>query len=300
MALALASTGKRVLVIEVEGRQGISQTYDVAPLSVTETKLFKVAGGGEIWGLSIEPKAALLEYLDLFYHLGRAGKALEKVGAIDFATTIAPGVRDVLTTGKVYDVARRQERGVEGGFDAIVLDAPPTGRVANFLGVGGELADLTKVGPIRNQAESVATLFRSRITVVHVLTLLEEMPVQEAVDAVTQLQDAGLRIGAMIVNQAREPHLTAEDLDAAADGTLDRAALASELESLHLPHDDETISGLVAEAHAHADRMSLEDEQLAIIESLGRPVYLLPVLAEGVDANTVRELADSLSEQAVW
>jgi hypothetical protein len=59
--------------------------------------------------LSVDAKAALLEYLQIFYKLGRAGSALEKVGAIDFATTIAPGVRDVLLIGKVYEAARRTD-----------------------------------------------------------------------------------------------------------------------------------------------------------------------------------------------
>ncbi|HSU73665.1 MAG TPA: ArsA-related P-loop ATPase, partial [Terrabacter sp.] len=100
IALALASTPSRVLIAEVEGRQGISQTFDVPPLGTEETRIMRLAGGGEIVGLSIDAKAALLEYLQLFYKLGRAGKLLEKFGAIDFATTIAPGVRDVLLIGK--------------------------------------------------------------------------------------------------------------------------------------------------------------------------------------------------------
>jgi anion-transporting ArsA/GET3 family ATPase len=83
---------------------------------------------------------------------------LKKIGAIDFATTIAPGVRDVLLTGKVYAyeaVGKPQGPGGRRPYDAVVLDAPPTGRIARFLNVNTEVAGLARVGPIRNQADSI-------------------------------------------------------------------------------------------------------------------------------------------------
>ncbi len=96
--------------------------------------------------LAIDVEAALLEYLDMFYRLGRAGKALDRFGVIDFATTVAPGVRDVLLTGKVYEATRRHDDGVPA-YDAVVLDAPPTGRIGHFLNVNTEVAGIAKVGP---------------------------------------------------------------------------------------------------------------------------------------------------------
>ena len=89
LAVALARQAHKVLLVEVEGRQGIAQTFDVSPLSTDERQLFADPSGGSLWGLSVEPKAALLEYLQKFYKLGRTGALLERVGAIDFATTIA-------------------------------------------------------------------------------------------------------------------------------------------------------------------------------------------------------------------
>ena len=62
----------------------------------------------------------------MYYKLGRAGKALDRFGIIDFATTIAPGVRDVLLTGKVYEAVQRNARNRSAvAYDAVVLDAPP-------------------------------------------------------------------------------------------------------------------------------------------------------------------------------
>ena len=110
LALALAAEGRRVLLAEVEGRQGISQSFDVTPLGLMEVRIAHAANGGEVFGLSVDAKAALLEYLQMYYKLGRAGGVLEKFGAIDFATTIAPGVRDVLLTGKEIGRASCRER----------------------------------------------------------------------------------------------------------------------------------------------------------------------------------------------
>src|SRR2546429_6699520 len=107
LALALAEGGGRVLLVEVEGRQGIAQLFDTAPLPYEERSIAIAPGGGEVFALAIDPEQALLEYLDMFYKLGRAGKALKRFGAIDFATTVAPGMRDVLLTGKACEAVRR-------------------------------------------------------------------------------------------------------------------------------------------------------------------------------------------------
>ncbi|MGI8700397.1 MAG: ArsA-related P-loop ATPase, partial [Nocardioidaceae bacterium] len=107
LALALASEGKKVLVCEVEGRQGLASLFDVAPLPYAERRIAVGLDGGEVFALAIDTEAALLEYLDMFYRLGRAGKALDRFGVIDFATTVAPGMRDVLLIGKVFEATQR-------------------------------------------------------------------------------------------------------------------------------------------------------------------------------------------------
>ena len=135
LALALASGGGRVLLMEVEGRQGIAQLFDTPPLPYEERLVAVAPDGGEVFALAVDPEAALLEYLEMFYNMRRAGTALRKLGAVDFATTIAPGVRDVLLTGKAIEAVKRGERAGKPTYDAIVMDAPPTGRITRFLNV---------------------------------------------------------------------------------------------------------------------------------------------------------------------
>ncbi|GAA1898041.1 ArsA-related P-loop ATPase [Lapillicoccus jejuensis] len=306
LALALAHGGRRVLLVEVEGRQGISQTLDVPPLPVTETRVAHAPGGGEVVGLSVDAKAALLEYLQIFYKLGRAGGVLERFGAIDFATTIAPGVRDVLLVGKVYEANRRRRDGRrsdpvpgEMAYDALVLDAPPTGRIGRFLSVNEEVADLARMGPIHSQAESITQMLRSGQSVVHLVTLLEDMPVQETADAVAELEAARMPVGALVVNQVRPAVLGARPLRAAAKGTLDRDAVASGLGAAGLDAGEATLDGLLTEAGEHARRVAQESELQGRVDALGKPVVRLPSLSDGVDAAAVRELADLLREQGM-
>ena len=261
-----------MLLCEVEGRQGIAQLFDVPPLPYAERRL--VGGpddGGDVYALAIDPESALLEYLAMYYRLGRAGKALDRFGVIDFATTIAPGVRDVLLTGKVYEAMKRNRRSKNArSYDAVVLDAPPTGRIAQFLNVNSELAGLAKVGPVRGQADTVMTLLRSDKTAVHLVTVLEDMPVQETLDGIDELRGARLPVGGVVVNQTRPDELDARERDRALAGSLDAEHLGPGSSEAGSTPTDELVAGLLTEAREHAERGELEDEQRKRIADSGR------------------------------
>lgn len=305
LALALAAEGRDVLLCEVEGRQGIARMFDVDPLPYEERR---VATGlatdngrpGHVYALHIDAESALLEYLAMYYRLGRAGKALDRFGVVEFATTIAPGVRDVLLTGKVYEAAQRNRRNKGARqYDAIVLDAPPTGRITQFLNVNGELAGLARMGPIKSQADTVMTLLRSPRTAVHLVTVLEEMPVQETADGIEQLHAARLPVGGVVVNLVRPQDLPADELEAALAGRLDRGALTADLERSGIGQVDQVADALLAQAHDHAERRALEDSQRALVAQLAVPTYELPRLAAGVDLGGLYELGAMLREQGM-
>jgi anion-transporting ArsA/GET3 family ATPase len=311
LALALASTGKNVLLCEVEGRQGIARMFDVEPLPYAErriaTGLVGAQGqrGGVVHALHIDPESALLEYLSMYYKLGRAGKALDRFGVVEFATTIAPGVRDVLLTGKVYEATRRNSRNKRAiTYDAVVLDAPPTGRIAQFLGVSNELAGLARMGPIKSQADSVTTLFRSPQTACHLVTVLEEMPVQETADGIAELRKHRIPVGAVVVNQVRPRDLDDDDLAALRAGKVTKKSVRAELMKAGLSKagpsgTDTLVDGLLAEGRDHAERRALEDTQRALVEKLDVPVCDLPRLVDGVDLGGLYELAEILRDQGM-
>ena len=293
MALALAEQGKRILLVEVEGRQGLAQLFDVPPLPYVERRIAHGPGGGEVFALAVDAEAALLEYLDMYYHLGRAGKALEKVGAIDFVTTIAPGLRDVLLTGKVYEATRRKVQG-KLAYDAVVVDAPPTGRIAPFLNVNTEVAGLAKVGPIRNQADAIMGMLRSDITRIHLVTLLEEMPVQETLDAVGHLEALDLRIGSIVVNLVRKSPLDDDALALAVKEKLPAPELTRGLRAAGITYTKDMVAALSKEARDHAVRVGLERENRDRIDALGKKVTEVALLPDGIDHGALFDLAEEL------
>jgi anion-transporting ArsA/GET3 family ATPase len=297
LALGLASRGRTVLLCEAEGRQGIAQLFDVPPLPYEERLIARgTTGSGDVYALAIDAESALLEYLDMYYRLGRAGKALDRFGVVEFATTIAPGVRDVLLTGKVYEAANRNRRNKGAReYDAIVLDAPPTGRIAQFLNVNNELAGLAKVGPIKAQADTVTTLLRSPRTAIHLVTVLEEMPVQETGDGIAELRAGGLPVGGVVVNMVRPQDLDVEKREQLLHGTVDRGQLVTSLDKVGIPAEDELVDVLLEEGRHHAERRRLEDSQRALIDALDVPSYELPLLPGGVDLAGLYELAEALT-----
>lgn len=307
LALALAAGGRTTLLLEVEGRQGIARLFDVPPLPYQERKVAIAPDGGDVIALAVDPEAALLEYLEMFYNMRRAGNALRRLGAIDFATTIAPGVRDVLLTGKAMEATKRRNPDGSFKYDAVVLDAPPTGRVARFLNVNSEVAGLAKVGPIRNQADSVMSVIKSRNTTVHLVTLLEEMPVQETVDGFAELRAAGLPLGGVFVNMVREPLLPQATLQQATAGTMSLAEIRSGLITAGLApasgkrtkRVEDWARALAAEAKDHAERVALEAQEREALARTRRPVLELPYLASGVDLGALYILARTMRENGI-
>ena len=297
LSLALAAGGRKVLLVEVEERQGLAQLFDVPPLPYEERKLAVARRGGDVYGLAVDAHEAMYEYLDLYYRLGRAGRALDRMGVVEFATTVAPGMRDVLLTGKTYEATRRRRRDKRFVYDAVVLDAPPTGRITRFLSVNAAVTSLARVGPIHRHAMAITQLICSPRTAVHVVTVLEDMPVQETADTLADLHDAGIPLGAVIVNGIRRPYLSARDLAAARRRTLSRNRIEAGLHAAGVATSAALIDRLVDEAAAHADRVAAEKAQRNVIAALDRPTYELPFVPDGIDLAALYEFADALTEQ---
>jgi hypothetical protein len=142
------------------------------------------------------------------------------------------------------------------------------------------------MGPIKTQSEGVSSLLRSPMTSVHVVTLLEEMPVQESLDAIGELSALGIPVGRIIVNGGRPPLLAA--------GKVTKTELKRGLAAAGLPTDTATVNGLHAEARAHLTRRELEESLRSELAELGRPMVELPLLAGGVDLDGLHELAGLL------
>ncbi|ORV08444.1 ATPase [Mycobacterium celatum] len=299
LALTLASGGRKVLLVEVEGRQGIAQLFDVPPLPYKEVKIATAEHGGLVNALAIDIEAAFLEYLDMFYNLGIAGRAMRRIGAIEFATTIAPGLRDVLLTGKIKESVIRVGKDRQPVYDAVVVDAPPTGRIARFLDVTRAVADLAKGGPVYSQSEGVVQLLHSDQTAVHLVTLLEALPMQETMEAIDELQELNLPIGSVIVNRNIPAYLQPDDLAKAAEGDIDADAVRAGLTKAGITLNDADFAGLLTEAIQHATRITARAETAEQLDELQVPRLELPTIADGVDLGSLYELSEVLAQQGV-
>jgi anion-transporting ArsA/GET3 family ATPase len=289
LACALATSGRRVLVCEVEGRQGIAQLFDISPLTgAEERRISRTPAGGAVYGLAIDAEDALMEYLDTFYHLSLAGKALDRFGAIDFATSIAPGLGDVLLSGKVYEAVRRKIKNRPNAYDAVVLDAPPTGRIARFLNVHAAVAGLAKVGPIRNQADSIMRLLRSAATTVHLVTLLEDMPVTETEEAIAALRPTQIRIGTVIENMVTPTPLGQDQLAAAAAGSV-----ILKVPGLSVKQN----RALASEFAIEAGRTLQEQQRHERLTALGLPLVQIAFDHGGIDEGSIFAIAEQLTDQ---
>jgi anion-transporting ArsA/GET3 family ATPase len=297
LALALAAGGRKVLLVEVEGRQGIAQLFDVPPLPYQEVKIATADGGGLVNALAIDIEAAFLEYLDMFYNLGLAGRAMRRIGAVEFATTIAPGLRDVLITGKIKEIVTRADKPQRGKhivYDEVVVDSPPTGRIARFLDVTKAVSDLAKGGPVHSQAEGVV-----KLTAIHLVTLLEALPMQETMEAIDELRDLGLTIGSVIVNRNIPAYLSPDDLTKAAEGDIDADAVRAELAEAGITLPDTDFAGLLTETIQHATRIAARAESAEQLDEIDVARLELEALAEGVDLGSLYEFAEALAHQGV-
>src|SRR5260370_41848233 len=290
LALALASGGKRVLLMEVEGRQGIAQLFDRPPLPYEERKIALAPPtspqpGGDVYALVADSESALLEYLEMFYNLRHAGRALTRLGVIDFATTIAPGLRDVLLTGKAAEAVRRKDAG-RRVYDAVVMDAPPTGRIGRFLNVASEVSGLARVGPIRGHADTVQKVIASPETAVHFVTVLEEMPVQETLDGIAELArlgNGGLQPGGIMINKVHPLAMSPGQLRMAASGSVDEDELALGLKAAGLDDSHRLAAALAAELGEQARTATGQRAQPPRLARAGAPWDDAPLRTPALD-----------------
>jgi anion-transporting ArsA/GET3 family ATPase len=220
------------------------------------------------------------------------------MGAIDFATTIAPGLRDVLLTGKAVEVVKRKEKNAKNAYDYVVMDAPPTGRITRFLNVNSEVSGLAKVGPIKNHADSVMNVIASDQTAIHLVTLLEEMPVQETIDGIGDLRANKLPVGGIFVNLMRPPRLDESQRGAALEHNLNSDQISASLALVGID-TPRLVAVLEREAEDHSRRVELEQRELARLSDLNLPMVTLPLIASGIDLSALYELARVMRDAGV-
>jgi len=288
LAHLAAGAGLSVLVIELEGRAGVASAFGSSGGLGYAGEVLHAAGAtdlgdgpavgstaippGTVHARTITPDDALLEYLD-DHGMRRFSKRLLSSGIIDIVAGAIPGIRDILVLGKIKQIEQQRVA------DLILVDAPATGHTMTFLSSAGGLLDAARGGPIRAQAADVVALLSDPARCqVALVTLPEEMPVNEVVEAAFQLEDrVGIALGPVIVNAA---YPSAHGLAVPADETLAAAGVTL---------DPGPAAGLEEARRFRQRRHELQEEQIRrLAEELPLPQLRVPYLF--TDAIGPREL----------
>lgn len=293
LALAGARTGRRTCLVEVEGRQTFSSLFETEPWDFEEREYRP-----GLFGLSIDPEASLRQYLEMFYGAKRLSRLLVGSSVVEFATSTAPGIKDVLLIGKVKEIERRRDPDGRFHYDLIVVDAPPTGRIINFLRAPEATIELLNVGPVRQQAQSVADMLtdpaRTRAVLV---TLLEDMPVTETLESWQALHELAVALGPVVSNRVL-PQRFDPEVQQVLDAGADAEDLAARAKQAGAGVDAEGVAELLRQAARYRERLQLQQAMRGRLEAeLGQPGIELPELyAEHFDANQVGHLAEVVEE----
>jgi len=210
LALLAADLGKRVLIVEVDGKGDICTKFEHPAVGFEPVEVHP-----NISVLAMDTEASLREYLRLNLKVPVLGRLGPVARVFDFVATAAPGVKEVLTIGKVAWEVRESIEG-RAPWDLVLVDAAATGHVVAQMGAPDAIRDLVSVGPIRAQTEwMIEILSDPAITALNVVTTPEEMPVSETIDLVTRARtELDVPLGAVIVNRVL-PELFARAEEAA-------------------------------------------------------------------------------------
>jgi len=286
LAQLAAQHGQKVLACEVDAKGDLSALFEAPPTGFSPKE---VTPG--VWSMSMDTEASLREYLRLQLRIPVVGRIGPLAKAFDFVATAAPGVREILTVGKLcYEVRERH-------YDLVVVDAPASGHVIGQLAAPQAINDLVKVGLIRSQTDWMLDILSDEQTTGLVtVTTPEEMPVTETLELVERVRtETTVRMSAVVVNrvlpelfgqreeevfeQLRQPEnerIVSERAGGAIAPVLEAARLAVTMRRTRAGHLQRLQAGLPPDV----------------------PVLLLPYLfSRWLGTRTTRQVAQSLGEE---
>jgi anion-transporting ArsA/GET3 family ATPase len=278
LSVAAARAGRRVLLVELEGKSGLASMFGVGAIEDEQ----EVYPGLTV--LPLAPDEALVEYLET-HGLGKMSRRLATTGVLDIVATAVPGMKEILVLGKVKSLQNAR------AADVIVVDGPAAGHAVTFLLSPKGLLDAVRVGPILTQAVEVTEMLADPDrTQVMLVTLPEETPVNETAEtAQTFIERIGLTLGPLVINgvypdRPLDGMVTAEEIRAAAG----RAGIA-------VP--DGEVDRLARAARFLTRRRRLQEDQLSrLAERLDLPQVILPFLfSADIGPRELEFLAESLT-----
>lgn len=235
LALLAARAGKRVLVCEVNAAQErIPPLLGAAP---GDGALVEVRPG--IHALDVRPREAMREYGLMVLRFRAVYQAVFENRLARYFLRMIPSLAELVVLGKILHEARPRRPDGSARWDLVLVDAPSTGHAVQLLRVPSALLDAVPAGPLRRDAEWMERLLVDPVrTAVALVTLPEDMPVNEAVELDAQVRGvlgmarAGLFVNAMPSSRVSAAEARALHRAASSPPPLGPAARAAELASL--------------------------------------------------------------------
>jgi anion-transporting ArsA/GET3 family ATPase len=197
MALLAAEQGQRVLLVSADGRGDIAAFFEKRPVGFRPEVVFP-----GLWAMAMNTEASLQEYLRLNLRVPIPGRVGPLAKMFDFVATAAPGVREILTIGKIcWEVQEALDGRAQ--WDLVVVDAAATGHIVGQLSAPQAIEELVTVGPVKTQTSWMGGLLSDpAVTALNVVTTPEEMPVHETIELVERVREAlPVPLGAVVVNR---------------------------------------------------------------------------------------------------
>ena len=280
LGLAAARMGKRTIICEVSAQEKASSVFKVGAIGFNEVKV-----DDNLWAISIDTEESLREYLLLQLKIRAMRDLLVKSRIFTYLAAATPGLKELVTIGKVWELAQ-DDRQVKkaGAYDMVIVDAPATGHGVGFLQTPRTFADIARVGPVHSQAKTLdAYLTNHETTGVAIVALPEEMPVNETASLERQLTgEVGMAVDRVYMN-AMYPERFTED---------EASKLGRVLELTEGP-----ANAAVRAALSQQRRRASQVEQLERLERRTRtPISTLPfVFQPRLDVAALRGLSEAVT-----
>jgi anion-transporting ArsA/GET3 family ATPase len=289
LGVAAARRGKRAIVCEVAQQERMSRLFERQGVGYHETEI-----SPNLFAFSIDPQRALEEYLLMQIKIKPVYDLMFKNRVFTYFAAATPGLRELVTVGKVWELAQLDRRVKQGAkYDVVIVDAPATGHGLGILRTPKTFGDIARVGPIKRQADTIYRFVTDpKQTSVCAVAWPEEMPVNETLDLQRGLKrDLGLKLDQVFMNGIY-PELFSD-----AEAELLSRRLEEEAGANGAGSDVVRRAALRAAVSEHR-RASGHREQVARLEKgLRKDVVELPfIFRPQLDMSAVEVLATEIEE----
>jgi anion-transporting ArsA/GET3 family ATPase len=288
-ALLAAERGRRVLLVEVDAKGNLTSLFEHEPVGFKPVEVYP-----GICAMQMRTEAALREYLKLNLRIPVLGRLGPLANVLEFVATAAPGVKEILTVGKVCWEARESLEG-RADWDLVVVDAAATGHVLAQLDSPRAIQELVQVGPVRQQTDWMAEFLSDpALTALHVVTSPEEMPVNETIELVARAHvEVDVPLRSVVVNRVLPEPFTRTD-----EPVFDALAAGAGRDAVVEMVGPGTDAALDATRLAVALRRSRAVHLARLRESVDVPLVYLPYLfVRDHGLRVTRMVAEHLGEE---